>query len=100
MTVELCPTLEISGVRNLQDGLEKEIKSSALRLALHESKMSGTHLVTVSPGEVLHTDVLVGVLGTLLERGHVRPVFPVLSPKVVGVDTSGNQDRNDGAAKK
>ncbi|KAL2273449.1 hypothetical protein FJTKL_04515 [Diaporthe vaccinii] len=42
-------------------------------------------LVAVSPGEVLGPDVLVGVLGALLQRGHVRPVLPVLRPQPVGV---------------
>lgn len=59
-----------------------------------------THLVTVTPGEVLHTDVLVGVLGTLLERGHVLPVLPVLVPEVVGVDAAADQARNDGTIRK
>lgn len=54
------------------------------------------HLVTISPGEVLHTDVLVRVLGALLERGLVLPVLPVLLPKVPGVDTGQNQAGGNG----
>lgn len=50
-----------------------------------------THLVTVAKGEVLHADILVGVLGALLERGHVLPVLPVLIPEVVSVDATANQ---------
>lgn len=57
-----------------------------------------THLVTVTEGVVLHADVLVGVLGTLLERGHVLPVLPVLLPEVVGVDATANQAGDDGTA--
>lgn len=55
-----------------------------------------TYLIAVSPREVLHADVLVRVLGTLLKRGHVFPVFPVLVPEVVGVETTTNQARNHG----
>jgi hypothetical protein len=58
---------------------------------------TGTHLVTVAPGVVLHADVLVGVLGALLERGHVLPVLPVLGPKAVGVETAADQAGDDGA---
>ena len=50
-----------------------------------------SHLVTVSPRVVLHTDVLVRVLGALLHRGHVLPVLPVLLPEVVGVDSGKDQ---------
>lgn len=56
-----------------------------------------THLITISPGVVLHPEVLVGVLGTLLERGHVLPVLPVLIPEVPGVDTGKQHARNDSA---
>lgn len=58
-----------------------------------------THLVTISPGVVLAADVLVGVLGTLLERGHVLPVLPVLVPQVVGVQATANEAGDDSAAK-
>lgn len=57
-----------------------------------------TYLVTVTEGEVLHTDVLVRVLGALLDRRHVLPVLPVLVPEVVGVETTANQAGNDSAA--
>lgn len=50
-----------------------------------------TYLVTISPRVVLDTDVLIRVFHTLLERGHVLPVLPVLFPEVVGVDASENQ---------
>jgi hypothetical protein len=58
-----------------------------------------TYLVTVTEGEVLHTDVLVRVLGALLERGHVLPVLPVLVPEVVGVETTANQAGNNSAVR-
>ena len=54
-------------------------------------------LVTIAPGVVLGTDVLVGVLGTLLQRGHVAPVLPVLGPQVVGVQATTNEAGNDSA---
>jgi hypothetical protein len=56
-----------------------------------------THLVTVTPGEVLHTDVLVGVLGALLQRRHVVPVLPVLVPQVVGVKATADQAGDNSA---
>ena len=59
-----------------------------------------THLVTVTPWVVLHTDVLVGVLGALLKRRHVLPVLPVLGPEVVGVDATTDQAGNDSAKRK
>lgn len=43
------------------------------------------HLVTIAPLVVLGADVLVRVLGALLQRRHVAPVVPVLIPQVVGV---------------
>lgn len=54
-------------------------------------------LVAVAPRVVLGADVLVGVLDALLQRGHVRPVLPVLGPEVVGVGAGEDQDGNDGA---
>ena len=57
----------------------------------------GAYLVTVSPEEVLGADVLVGVLDALLQRGHVRPVLPVLVPQVVRIDTGTNQARDSRA---
>jgi hypothetical protein len=44
---------------------------------------------------VTGADVLVGILDTLLKRGHVAPVLPMLSPEVVGVSTGENEGRND-----
>lgn len=55
-------------------------------------------LVTVAPGEVLGANVLVGVLDTLLQRGHMGPVLPVLVPENVGVGGGEGQSRGDGAA--
>lgn len=54
-------------------------------------------LVTVAPGEVLGADVLVGVLGALLQRGQVRLVLDVLLVAVVRVGQSSN-DNGDGGA--
>lgn len=72
-------------------------QSSAIDLAYgFATRRTGTHLVTVAPGEVLHADVLVGVLGALLQRGHVLPVLPVLLPEVVGVDAAADQAGNNG----
>jgi hypothetical protein len=56
-----------------------------------------TYLVTITPGVVLHTDVLVRVFRALLKRGHVLPVLPVLLPEVVGVDGAKDKARNDSA---
>lgn len=52
-------------------------------------------LVAISPLEVLGSDVLVRVLGALLQGRHVLPVLPVIVPQNPCVDASGNQsDRN------
>ena len=56
-----------------------------------------TYLVTVAPREVAGADVLVGVLDTLLEGGHVRPVLPMLVPEVVGVEAGEEEGRGDAA---
>ena len=52
-------------------------------------------LVSVTPLVVLGTDVLVRVLGALLQRRHVRPVLPVLAPEPVGVGTGGDKAGGD-----
>lgn len=58
--------------------------------------MSITHLVTITPEEVLGPDVLVRVLGLLLQTGAVREVLPMLIPQVVGVDRTEDQDGRNG----
>ena len=55
-------------------------------------------LATITPGEVLGADVLVGVLGTLLQRRHVGPVLPMLVPENPGV-VAGKDKEGDSAAK-
>lgn len=55
------------------------------------------HLVTVTPEEVLGAEVLVRVLGTLLKRGHVRNVLPVLVPQPIRVGASDGESGNDDA---
>ena len=56
-----------------------------------------TYLVAVAPRVVAGADVLVGVLGTLLEGGHVRPVLPMLVPEVVGVEAGEDKGGGDAA---
>lgn len=58
------------------------------------------YLVTVAPLVVLGADVLEGVLDALLEGRHVRPVLPMLSPEVVGVQAGEEEGRGDGAVGK
>lgn len=58
------------------------------------------YLVTITPEEVLGTDVLVGVLGLLLTRVEVLlvlDVLPVGIPPQLGVDAS-NDDAGDSDA--
>jgi hypothetical protein len=59
----------------------------------------GTYLVTVAPREVAGADVLVGVLGALLERGHVRPMLPMLVPEIVGVGAGEDEAGGDAAVR-
>ena len=54
-------------------------------------------LATITPRVVLGADVLVGVLGALLQRRHVRPVVPMFVPEDIGVGTGEDEER-DGAA--
>lgn len=56
-----------------------------------EQKQKQTHLVTITPLVILGANVLVRVLGALLQRRHVAPVLPVLSPEPVGVGAGSNQ---------
>lgn len=56
-------------------------------------------LVTVSPGEVLGPDVLVGILDALLEGREVAPVLPMLVPEVIGVQAGEEDARRDTAVK-
>lgn len=57
-----------------------------------------THLVTVTPLVVLGADVLVRVLGALLQRGHVRPVLPMSIPQVIGVGPGEREAGTDAAS--
>lgn len=59
-------------------------------------KQGETYLVTIAPWVVLHTHVLVGVLGAFLERGHVLPVLPMLHPEIIGIDAGEGQARDNG----
>ncbi len=56
------------------------------------------HLVSIAPLIVLGANVLVWVLGALLQRRHVVPVLPVSLPKVPGVGTRESQGGDDGAS--
>lgn len=58
-----------------------------------------TYLVTIAPGEVAGANVLVGVLGALLKRGHVRPVLPMLVPEGVGVEAGQEEGGGDAAVR-
>ncbi len=55
------------------------------------TRKNKAYLVTVTPLIVLGADVLVGVLGALLQSGHVVPVLPVLVPQVICVGTGGDE---------
>lgn len=53
-------------------------------------------LVAVAPRIVLGADVLVRVLGALLQGRHVRPVVPVLVPLDPGVDAGEDEGGRQG----
>lgn len=57
---------------------------------------NSSYLVTVTPEEVLGTDVLVGILGLLLARSVVGHMLPVSVPSQLGVhacdDKAGDSD--------
>ena len=52
------------------------------------------HLVSITPEVVLGADVLVWVLGSLLQRLHVLPMRPMLVPQVVRIDAGDYQSWN------
>lgn len=54
-----------------------------------------TNLVTLAPLVVLGANVLVSVLGALLQRSHMVPMLPMSLPEDVGVDTSDDQARSN-----
>lgn len=58
-----------------------------------------THLITITPREVLDTDILVGVFRTLLKRRHVAPMLPVLVPLGVNEVAATDQGRDDSTRK-
>lgn len=53
-----------------------------------------TYLVAITPAEVPGADVLVGVLGALLQGRKMRPVLPMLVPELVGVGASEDEGGN------
>lgn len=57
-----------------------------------------TDLVAITPLVVLGADVLVRILGALLQRRHVVPVVPVLVPEPVGVGTRQGEGGDDAAS--
>lgn len=56
-----------------------------------------THLVTVAPEEFLRPDVHVIVFDTILQRGQMFPMLPMLIPQVLRIDRS-DDERRDGDA--
>jgi hypothetical protein len=85
---------EMSGIHTTES-ISRHV-SITVWSALFNSRQQA-YLVTVSPGEVLRPDVLVGVLDALLEGREVLPVLPMLGPEVVGVD-AGDQEGGDADA--
>ena len=73
-------------------------KYSSPKRSMWQSSLEGScsgilqeSLVSVSPEEVLGADILVWVLRAFLQWLSVSPVFPMLVPEVVGVDTGNDQ---------
>lgn len=81
-------------MRNSQDSLPR---SKLVRNPVRQDQENVTYLVTIAPRVVLGADVLVGVLHTLLKRGHVSPVLPMLLPEVVGIGATKDEARNHSA---
>lgn len=55
-----------------------------------------THLISIAPEVVLGSEVLVWVLGTLLQRLHVIPMGPMGIPENLCIDTGNYQAWNRG----
>lgn len=55
-------------------------------------------LVTVSPEEILHPDVLIWVFDTVFQRRQMFPMLPMLIPQVPGIDRPEDQARGNDTA--
>lgn len=96
-TIHLTTAISVSRLSraNLQGSLEGKSANSHFS----NSMFRGTHLISITPVEVLGSDVLVWVFGSLLQRLHVLPVGPMLIPQDICVGT-GNEQRWDSHAAK
>ena len=54
-------------------------------------------LVTISPAEVLATDVLIGIFWLLLNGNIVSDMLPMLIPEIIGIDGGDDQCRDGDA---
>lgn len=52
-------------------------------------------LVSITPAEVLRSNVLVWVFNSLFQGWEMTPMFPMLVPQVPGVDTTEYKAGND-----
>lgn len=70
---------------------------SYLRFIPAQKSNGCTHLVTITPGEVLCPNVLVWVLGLLLKRWSMGNMLPMLGPEAVCIDAGDHEGGNDDA---
>lgn len=76
------------------------LQKSLLSVSMQFNSTVGrtTHLITITPLEVLGADVLVGVLSALWQRGKMAPVLPVFVPQPVRIGSSDNKCRDNAAS--
>lgn len=57
-----------------------------------------TDLVTITPKEVLCSNILIRIFGTLLQRRQVFPMLPMLVPEIISIELCEYQSRNANTA--
>lgn len=83
----------VSGVIFDRRLLTRESKEK-LAITLGHLITAMTHLVTITPEEVLCSEVLIWVLWSLLQRLHMAPMLPMLIPQDIRISSRNHQARN------
>lgn len=86
---------ECFNVGNLQHTIES-VKKNWSGFVQYHGPIRGrnTNLVTITPKEILCSDILVRVFGTLLQRRQVFPMLPMLVPEIISIKLCKYQSRN------
>ena len=74
--------------------LQKSLQILRLTLLQHSGRLWFSHLISITPKEVLGSKILVRVLRSLLQGLHMLPMTPMLIPQVIRVGARNQQARN------